>query len=238
MLVGLLTGRDAGAACNLIPSAAKTFRGAIGATNRPFAAPGDFVEVGVEPGRCDAESPGIASAGDDAVVSVVFKPAGYQSRVVFITTASCGSGKIKSLREACESTPGLGVGTVTCVHASDTDLAVVERNGERRLAFRFPDTDALLPPGGDGRSLAGPAAIAVTAAGAALPCGLATSTCAAQAGTVACVDQLYDARRHVPAERRSDVQPFHRAAAAERLLQRLFRQQSPALQSDAPPSCA
>ncbi len=189
----LLGGREAGAACNLIPSAAKTFRGALGGTNKPFAAPGDFVEVSAEPGRCDAISPGITSAAEDHVVTVVFKPAGYQPRVVFLTTDSCGSGKIKSLRTACESAPGLGVGNVSCVQTSDTDLAVVERNGERRLAFRFPDTDALLPPAGDGRTLAGPATIAVTGASAALPCGLATTSCAAQSGTVACVDDLYAA---------------------------------------------
>jgi len=33
------------ASCNLIPSATTTFRGALGGTDRPFASPGEFVEV-------------------------------------------------------------------------------------------------------------------------------------------------------------------------------------------------
>src|ERR1043165_4373548 len=72
------------AGCNIIPSATTTYRGALGATNRPYAGPGDFVEVGVEPGRCDALSRGFAAAGDDHVVTPVFKPAGFPARVAFL----------------------------------------------------------------------------------------------------------------------------------------------------------
>ena len=68
-LVGSLAGREALAACNLIPSASKIFRGAIGATYRPFAAPGDFVEVAVDRTRCDSESAGFAAEGADHVVT-------------------------------------------------------------------------------------------------------------------------------------------------------------------------
>src|SRR4051794_6414764 len=51
LFAGVLAASDADAGCNIIPSATQTFRGALGSTNRPFAGPGDFVEVGVEPGR-------------------------------------------------------------------------------------------------------------------------------------------------------------------------------------------
>ena len=63
--------------------------------------------------------------------------------------------------------------------------------GVRDLRFRFPDTDAevLLP--GDDVGWAGPAAIAVTATGAPLPCALASSECSAVGGTLACVDRLF-----------------------------------------------
>jgi hypothetical protein len=97
----------------------------------------------------------------------------------------------EALRAACETT--VGVGNVACVQATENDLAIVTRNGIPRLSFRFPDTDAIFPPAGDSRTLAGPATIAVTAAGAPLPCGLATSTCAATTGVLACVDDIYDA---------------------------------------------
>ncbi len=182
---------DAQAGCNIIPSATQTFRGALGSTNRPFAGPGDFVEVGVEPAHCDPTSAGLGPAGDDHVVSVVFKPTGGPARVVFLTADSCTGGKAKALRQSCESTAG--VGNVACVQASPNDLAIVERNGVPRLAFRFPDTDAFLPPDADDRTLAGPATIAVTAVGTPLPCGLATGTCASATGTVACIDDLYEA---------------------------------------------
>jgi hypothetical protein len=186
----LVAGRvDAG--CNLIPSAEQSFRGALGATNKPYAGPGDFVEVGLEPGHCDALSLGFGAAGDDHVVSVVFTPPGGTPRVVFLTADACSGSKPKALRAACETT--VGVGNVACVQAAENDLAIVARNGIPRLSFRFPDTDAIFPPAADGRTLAGSATIAVTAAGAPLPCGLATSTCAATTGVLACVDDLYDA---------------------------------------------
>jgi len=193
LLVGFVAGREAEAACNLIPSASKTFRGALGATNRPFAAPGDFVEVAVDSSRCDSGSSGFAADGADHVVTLVFKPTGGQPRVVFLTAASCTSGSIKSAQLACEATPGVGTGNVFCVQAPPNDLAVVDRNGSRRLSFRFPDTDAFLAPDADDRTLSGPATIAVTDAKAPLPCGLAASACATHSDVIACVDDIYQA---------------------------------------------
>jgi hypothetical protein len=73
-LVTLLATRPLDAACNLIPSASKTFRSALGDTNRPFAAPGDFVEVGASPARCAGASPGFSALPDDHVVTVLFTP--------------------------------------------------------------------------------------------------------------------------------------------------------------------
>src|SRR5262249_49168546 len=82
-----------------------------------------------------------------------------------------------------------------CVHVDPTadplSMALVERDGTRHLSFRFPDTDALLPPSGDGRTLAGPAAIAVSRLGDPLPCAVAATPCASQSGLLACIDELY-----------------------------------------------
>ena len=80
-------------------------------------------------------------------------------------------------------------------------LAVVDRGGSRHLSFRFPNTDALLAPTGDSRGFAGPATIAVTRAGLALPCGLATAPCVGQSGLLACIDAFFtDLREHHAAD--------------------------------------
>src|ERR1043165_3787645 len=81
---------EARAACNLIPSASKTCRGALGDVNRPFAAPGDFVEVGASPARCAGTSPGFSEVAGNQIVTVVFKPPGNGTRrVAFVTPLDC-----------------------------------------------------------------------------------------------------------------------------------------------------
>jgi hypothetical protein len=71
------------------------------------------------------------------------------------------------------------------------NLNVVARPNGNHLRFRFPDTDALFGTPTDGQTLAGPVTIAVTAAGAPLPCDLAKAPCASKSGLVACIDDLY-----------------------------------------------
>src|SRR5262245_20402133 len=185
------------AACNLIPSASQTFRSTLGATNKPFAAPGDFVEVSVRPARCDVASAGFGAAASDHVVTVVFTPPlGGARRVAFLTADTCGSPASMARQAACEAI--VGAGRVACIGGAAANLALVTRNGVPNLSFRFPDTDALFAPDADDRTLSGPAAIAVTDVtanpSAALPCGLATTApCTVQSGLVACVDDLYAA---------------------------------------------
>lgn len=53
-------------ACNLIPGTEKTFSATLGSTNRPYAAPGERLELALRP--CDA-SPGIEYAHGLAVLS-------------------------------------------------------------------------------------------------------------------------------------------------------------------------
>src|SRR6185369_446984 len=92
------------AACNLIPSASQTFRSALGATNKPFAAPADFVEVSVQPAACDVGSPGLLPNATDHDVTIAFTPPNRgQARVVLLTESCAASaGKIA----ACEATKG------------------------------------------------------------------------------------------------------------------------------------
>jgi hypothetical protein len=69
----LLAAATADAACDLIPSASITFRGALGSINRPFSAPGEIVELRLSP-VCDAASTGFATSAADHVVTLVFTP--------------------------------------------------------------------------------------------------------------------------------------------------------------------
>src|SRR5262245_1322538 len=55
------------AACNLIPGTEKSFAGTLGATNRPYSAPGERVELRLR--GCDA-SPGFLLQGADHVVTL------------------------------------------------------------------------------------------------------------------------------------------------------------------------
>ena len=175
--------RRASAACNLIPGTAKTFNATLGATNRPYAAPGEQLELRRR--FCDAGS-GFLPDADDHVVTFAFKPSPGATRIV-VLAADCAKVKLA----ACSSAPGVLSATCRQVAPGDLQLRTDVDLGDRRLVVRFPDTDDLLPPADDDATLAGPVAIAVTAASAAPACGLATGSCATQSGVIACVDELY-----------------------------------------------
>ncbi|HVM95535.1 MAG TPA: hypothetical protein VMT89_04055, partial [Candidatus Acidoferrales bacterium] len=173
----------------MIPGTIKTFNSTLGATNRPFAAPGESVEVRVRP--CDVASTGIPSAVTSSIVTVLFTPtAGGAARHAVVLTAASDCSAITPQLAACNAQLGAG-GSSTCVSAAASGLQVVDRDDVRSLRFTFPDTDALIGTPTDDVTLAGPVKIAVSAPGAALPCGLATQTCAAQTGLAACIDNYY-----------------------------------------------
>jgi hypothetical protein len=185
---------EAAASCNVIAAATQDFRGALGSANRPFASPGDFVEVRVRPAVCDETSTGFVdldgdgSRSDDHVVTVLFvPPAGLANATVL--AESCAAVDLASC------TAQLGGGTAECIEVNaigDPPGIVVSNANE--LQARFPDTDARLDGLDDDRTFAGPAKIVVTRRGAPLACGLATSRCAdlggttATSGVVACLD--------------------------------------------------
>jgi Tol biopolymer transport system component len=180
--------RPADAGCNLIPGTTKTFNATLGATNRPFAAPGEALEVAVRP--CDSASPGLGVAAANHVVTVLFTPtSGPKNAVVLTADANCAT-NINAKLAACAAQL-TGGGTATCVPAAQSGLQIVDRNGVPHLSFRFPDTDAQYAPDADDRTFSGPATIAVTDPSAPLPCQLATHTCASQSGLIACVDDFF-----------------------------------------------
>jgi len=198
LLVGVVTASTAHAACNLIPQAQPAFRGALGTLDRPYAAPGDFVDITIRQQLCDDTSPGISFDPTQSEVTLLFTPPGEDARAVVLTTAPCAS--LAARLDACGDAPGIANDGVSCLQVNapgdPVGLSAPFVLGSTHLRFRFPDTDALLAPAGDRRGFTGPVTIAVSSAGAPLPCGLATAKCAAQAGKLglrACVDDLYDA---------------------------------------------
>ena len=178
----------ANASCNLIPGTTRTFSATLGSTNRPFAAPGESLELALRP--CDTTSPGFTANAADHVVTVLFTPPQGPHNVV-VLAGDCAS--LESARQSCAARPD--VDTATCVQVNPgsdpQSLAIVVRDGVRHLSFRFPDTDALLSPAGDGRPFSGPATVAVTRQGDPLPCALSSAPCSGQAGLVACVDDFF-----------------------------------------------
>ncbi len=179
------------ASCNAIPGATRTFRGAAGFVDRPFAGPGDFVEL--RPNlTCSPDTPAFASVASENIVTLVFRPPSGESNVVILAT-DCDA--LLRARQACTET--VGATHVTCVTVNrderSLDIESFIRDGMRRLRFRFPDTDGLVGTAHDDRTLSGPVSVAVSRVGDSnpLPCGLATTPCREHTGLAACIDELF-----------------------------------------------
>src|SRR5262245_4242839 len=166
--------------CNLFPGTSKAFNAELGASNRPFAAPGESVEIATRDCDTGSISQGLPLTADNYVVTVVFQPASGPRRVVALTTdANCITALGSRLTD-CQNVPG--VAGATCVGTPQSGLSIVTRDGVRYLSFQFPDTDQFVGNPSDDFTLSGPAAVAVTEAGDALPCDLVSTTCLDQSG--------------------------------------------------------
>lgn len=171
------------AACDVIPAAIQPFRTAAGSIDRPFAAPGDFVELG--PDTCLHQG-GITAPLEDLVVSIVFKPPGRTRRtLVVLSPRACGASGLARRLRACGRAANADV---ECIRVDPGDIEKPAAH-PARLRFRFPDTDRLLGEPHDALTLAGPAAIAVTTRDA-LPCELVKRTCDEAHEVLACADEL------------------------------------------------
>ncbi|MBM4270533.1 MAG: hypothetical protein FJ144_28660, partial [Deltaproteobacteria bacterium] len=78
-----LRATEAGALCNIIPPAERTFPSTQGSVRSPIAAPGD--EVTVEVGVCDA-GPGFATDPADNTITITFLPEGDPDAVLAVTS--------------------------------------------------------------------------------------------------------------------------------------------------------
>ncbi len=96
----LLAPNDASAGCNLIPGTAKTYDGVLGATNRPYAGPGESLEIRLRP--CDVASTGFLPTGGAHVVTLVFEAPDGTNRVVALSDDCVGVDTA-----SCAATPGV-----------------------------------------------------------------------------------------------------------------------------------
>jgi len=205
----LLQASTTWAVCNLVPGPQNVFRGTLGSTDRPFASPGAIVQLDLDD-ACDAASPGFLGGAAAQIVTVVFKGSSPGTSNVIVLAEDCGS--LATEISDCAALSNVDTATCRPANVGQIDIDVPSAS---ILRFRFPDSDDLFTdpgrcsgamagdpcsvdsdcPGGfcgldDDRTFAGPTAIAVTTTGSALPCALASETCAAQAGLRACVDDL------------------------------------------------
>src|SRR5262249_25318699 len=86
--------------CNVIPPAIQPFRSIAGAVDRPFAGPGDWVELSAD--GCGRPT-GITDPPGELVVSVVFTPPGDGAPSVVILepddcTGPAATGRLASCR--------------------------------------------------------------------------------------------------------------------------------------------
>jgi len=192
LVVVILSGRQAAeAACNIIPGTTQTFRGTVASADRPFAGPGDVLDLRRNP--CDQAAAGFSAIATNQIVTFVFTPPSGARNVV-VLGKDCAA--LEPKRAACAATPGIA--SARCVSANQLgqpiDLEVVERDSIRHLRVRVPDVATL--SGIDSvpeHTLSGPATIAVSAAASTdpLPCDLASTACSSHPELLACIDALY-----------------------------------------------
>src|SRR5262245_56674022 len=180
LLVGV-PAREASAGCNVIPPAVTTFRGTLGATDKPFATPGDWVTLSLDP-TCAGAAPVFTAPASAYVVSVIFTPPNGGPPIVIPLAANCAPFPVGSCSPSAFD---------FCTTVNGQPLTEVEVISDHAIRFRFPDTDFLLGDASDDLTLAGSATIAITRSTDPLPCALATTACADQPGLLACVDALF-----------------------------------------------
>ncbi len=174
------------AACYLIPDTVKSYEGAVGSANRPYASPGETVDLRVRP--CDRDSIGLGRTADDHVVTILSRPAGRAPHATILTVQACSLAAVTACEDELRTVDSAA--TVSCVEGASAGIEVVGEGPDRRLRFRFPDTAAQAGPASGG--LAGPASIAVSSADGPLPCGQVASGCDAATGLRFCIDQFFE----------------------------------------------
>ena len=206
----LVAAYGARAACNLIPSTPDRFVSVTGAANRPFAGPGETLEIMPAPADCERAPAGFPTDDTGAyTVSVVVDGERDGTKDWVVLSENCAS--LDAALEPCRASES--VGRVVCAPANvdgrPVDFGFVEYEGTRVMNLRFPDVDNALARDSAAAPATGRTRIVVTAAAEPPACTLASQTCAATAtGTgsgdaaagdaasgasrpYACIDELY-----------------------------------------------
>src|ERR1043166_5442582 len=109
----LLDASSVHAACNLIPQTENSFDSALGVSTRPFAAPGEPIELRVRP--CDTAptgtSPGISPTPTAQNITVLFKPTGNGTKHAVVLTAASDCTALTAQLAACDLLLGAPGGT-------------------------------------------------------------------------------------------------------------------------------
>jgi hypothetical protein len=131
-LVLLTTADMASASCNVIPGTARTFRSGAALVDRPFAGPGEWVELGFD-STCHGAASGFTATASDYVVTVMFRPPAAEARAV-VLAADCA--QIATQLAACGGVSGLA--STTCIDATAASAppstSIVNRGGSNNLA--------------------------------------------------------------------------------------------------------
>lgn len=190
LLVSVVGISAARAACDAIPHARSSFRGALGSVDRPFAGPGDWLELTLDP-KCHGS---VQFDGDARrhVATFVFVPSnGGPRNVVVVAGEEPPTNELAEAVAACGALPGIGEATLV---VDPTSFGRRSGDAQHALAVRFPDTDPQLRGLDDDLTLTGPVRIAISGVEAeSVPCMLAVTPCSelvGSAGLFACVDQL------------------------------------------------
>src|SRR5438105_3248878 len=91
--------RLAAGSCDVIPGAKQSFRGTTGAIDRPFASPGDWVQLSRDL-ACPGNFLGFFARPAEQVVTLMFKPPAGPRNVVFLAT-DCAA--LEPFRQRCEA---------------------------------------------------------------------------------------------------------------------------------------
>ena len=170
----------ASASCDLFPGVERTYSSALGSANRPWAAPGESIEVRHR--ACDTEGAPPALEGRDNLVTVAFLDPELTGASLVIVSDQCDAA-LEDRVSRCQAAKG--VDEAVCVEVPGGAL---ENLGGGEFRFPFPDTAEIT----GGAGWAGPARIAVTDRSADLPCKLARLSCDRMEGTSICVDQFFE----------------------------------------------
>lgn len=179
------------AACNAIPSAIQSFRGAMGSIDRPFAGPGDWMDLG--PDSCRNPG-GLIGDADQFNVTVLFDPPMGSRTLLLLTPEPLAQvqSRVALCRNSAGSAPVIPRSLRVDPETGPVDVEKPRGTLPNHLRVRFPDTDEDLAGPQDDVTFTGPVRVLVTPVGQPFPCESALTECrnALNPTLLVCIDEL------------------------------------------------